>query len=71
MASPSPLFEPLLLGPLEAAGRVFKTATAETRASEEGFVTDELVEWYGWLARGGTPLIITGNLYVAPQGKSK
>jgi 2,4-dienoyl-CoA reductase-like NADH-dependent reductase (Old Yellow Enzyme family) len=64
------LFEPLRLGPIEAAGRVFKTATAETRASEDGDVTDELVEWYEWLARGGTPLIITGNLYVAPEGKS-
>jgi 2,4-dienoyl-CoA reductase-like NADH-dependent reductase (Old Yellow Enzyme family) len=70
MIEPSPLFSPIRLGPLEAAGRIFKTATAETRASEEGDVTDELVEWYEWLARGGTPLIITGNLYVAPEGKS-
>ena len=70
MAESSPLFEPLRLGPLEVAGRVFKTATAETRASESGDVTDELVEWYEWLARGGVPLIITGNLYVAPEGKS-
>ncbi len=71
-ASPlvSPLFKPLRLGPLEVAGRIFKTATAETRASEDGDVTDELVEWYEWLARGGVPLIITGNLYVAPEGKS-
>ena len=61
---------PLRIGPLEAAGRVFKTATAETRASEDGFVTDELVDLYDEWARGGTPLIITGNLYVSPQGKS-
>ena len=66
----SPLFTPLRLGPLEVAGRVFKTATAETRASEDGFVTDELVSVYDEWARGGTPLIITGNLYVSPQGKS-
>jgi 2,4-dienoyl-CoA reductase-like NADH-dependent reductase (Old Yellow Enzyme family) len=66
----SPLFEPLRLGPIEAAGRVFKTATAETRASEDGFVTDELVRVYEQWARGGTPLIITGNLYVSRQGKS-
>ncbi len=70
MASSSLLFKSLPLGPIEAAGRVFKTATAETRASEDGFVTDELVEWYRWLARGGTPLIITGNFYISPQGKS-
>jgi 2,4-dienoyl-CoA reductase-like NADH-dependent reductase (Old Yellow Enzyme family) len=70
LSTPSPLFTPLRIGPLEAAGRVFKTATAETRASEDGFVTDELVEVYDEWARGGTPLIITGNLYVSPQGKS-
>jgi 2,4-dienoyl-CoA reductase-like NADH-dependent reductase (Old Yellow Enzyme family) len=70
MSAPSPLFEPLRLGPVEVAGRVFKTATAETRASEDGYVTDDLVEWYEWLARGGVPLIITGNLYVDPGGKS-
>lgn len=70
MDTRSPLFEPLRLGPIEAAGRVFKTATAETRASEDGFVTDELLNVYAQWARGGAPLIITGNLYVSPQGKS-
>ena len=70
MPGASPLFEPLRIGPLEVGGRVFKTATAETRASEDGFVTDELVRVYEQWARGGTPLIITGNLYVSPQGKS-
>lgn len=64
------LFEPIRIGGLEVAGRLFKTATAETRASEDGYVTDELVEWYETLARGGVPLIITGNLYVAREGKS-
>jgi len=70
LSAASLAFTPLRLGPLEAAGRVFKTATAETRASEDGFVTDELVEAYDEWASGGTPLIITGNLYVSPQGKS-
>ncbi len=63
-------FTPLRIGPIEAAGRVFKTATAETRASEDGFVGDELVDVYDEWASGGTPLVITGNLYVAPSGKS-
>jgi 2,4-dienoyl-CoA reductase-like NADH-dependent reductase (Old Yellow Enzyme family) len=63
-------FTPLRMGPLEAAGRVFKTATAETRASEDGFVTDELIDAYDEWASGGTPLILTGNLYIAPSGKS-
>lgn len=64
------LFTPWKLGTLEVAGRVCKTATSETRASEEGFVTDELLEFYEPIARAGTPLIITGNLYVTREGKS-
>lgn len=69
--SPAPgLFDPIRIGPLELPGRVFKTATAETRASEDGDVTDDLVRWYDILARGGVPLIITGNLFVSPGGKN-
>lgn len=64
------LFDPIRIGALEVSGRLFKTATAETRASEDGDVTDELVEWYEILARGGVPLIITGNFFVAREGKS-
>ncbi len=64
------LFTPLALGTLTVAGRVFKTATAETRATEDGFVSDDLIEFYEPMARAGTPLIITGNLYVIETGKS-
>lgn len=64
------LFSPIRIGRLTLPGRLFKTATAETRASHDGFVTDELVEFYRLLALGRTPLIITGNIYVSRQGKS-
>ena len=64
------LFDPFALGKLNVPGRVCKTATSETRASEDGFVTDELLEFYEPIARAGTPLIITGNLYVTEAGKS-
>jgi 2,4-dienoyl-CoA reductase-like NADH-dependent reductase (Old Yellow Enzyme family) len=47
-----------------------KSATHETRASEDGHVTDELLEFYEPMARAGTPLIITGNMFVSWQGKS-
>ncbi|MBW1988891.1 MAG: NADH:flavin oxidoreductase [Deltaproteobacteria bacterium] len=66
----SHLFKPLSLGPLTVSGRVFKTATSETRSSEDGFVTDELLEFYRPIAEAGTPLIITGNLFVSKEGKS-
>ena len=64
------LFSPIRIGPLELPGRLFKTATAETRASPDGFVTDAVVDFYRPIARGGTPLIITGNIYISQQGKS-
>lgn len=64
------LFSPIRIGSLELPGRLFKTATAETRATADGFVTDELVDFYRLLAMGETPLIITGNIYISRQGKS-
>jgi hypothetical protein len=66
----SVLFEPFWLGPYELPGRVFKSATSETRCDEHGFVTDRLLEFYEPVARAKTPLIITGNLYVSRQGCS-
>jgi 2,4-dienoyl-CoA reductase-like NADH-dependent reductase (Old Yellow Enzyme family) len=70
MAEDSVLFTPFKIGRLEVPGRVCKTATSETRASEDGFVTDELLDFYEPIARAGTPMIITGNLYVTAEGKS-
>ena len=64
------LFSPITIGQLTLPGRLIKTATAETRSSTEGFVTDELIDFYVPMAKGGTPLIITGNIYVSRDGKS-
>jgi 2,4-dienoyl-CoA reductase-like NADH-dependent reductase (Old Yellow Enzyme family) len=64
------LFTPIRIGGLTIAGRLIKTATAETRASDDGFVTPELVDFYLPIAKGGTPLIITGNIYIGRDGKS-
>jgi len=69
-ADRSLLFSPIRIGSLELPARLFKTATAETRATADGFVTDALVDFYRLLAMGETPLIITGNIYVSRQGKS-
>jgi 2,4-dienoyl-CoA reductase-like NADH-dependent reductase (Old Yellow Enzyme family) len=64
------LFTPIRIGQLTLPGRLIKTATSETRASDEGFVTPELIDFYVPIAAGGTPLIITGNLYISGTGKS-
>ena len=63
------LASPLQIGSLEVAGRLFKSATHETRASLDGYVTDELLEFYEPIAAGGTPLIITGNAYISPSAQ--
>jgi 2,4-dienoyl-CoA reductase-like NADH-dependent reductase (Old Yellow Enzyme family) len=57
------LVTPIRIGSLELPGRLVKSATTEARCTEDGFVTDELIEYYEQIARGGTPLLITGNAY--------
>lgn len=66
----SSLFKALTIGSLTINGRLFKSATSETRASESGFVTDEYISFYELIARAGTPLIITGNMHVSREGQS-
>jgi 2,4-dienoyl-CoA reductase-like NADH-dependent reductase (Old Yellow Enzyme family) len=57
------LFSPIRIGKLALAGRFVKSATTETRCTDDGFVTDELIDYYEKIAQGGTPLLITGNAY--------
>ena len=64
------LFSPLSIGKLELPGRLIKTATSETRASADGYATEKHVEFYEPMARAGTPLIITGNIYTSLGGQS-
>lgn len=64
------LREPLGIGAMRLGGRLYKSATSETRATEDGFVTDDLLAFYEPMAVAGTPMIVTGNLYVSLQGKS-
>lgn len=64
------LFKPLTIGKLTIPGRVIKAATSETRADKDGFATQSHIDFYLPIAKGGTPLIITGNIYVSPEGKS-
>lgn len=50
--------------------RLVRSATFEGMASEDGHVTDKILELYKNLAKGGVGLIITGNTYVQLSGKS-
>ncbi|WP_116365480.1 NADH:flavin oxidoreductase [Parahaliea mediterranea] len=57
------LTQPIRIGGVEIAGRFVKAAYTETMCTEDGFVTDQLIQHYEELARGGTPLLITGATY--------
>ena len=71
MTANTMLTTPLHIGPITVRGRLFKSATSETRATDDGFVTDELLEFYEPMVDAGTPMIITGNLYVSPKGSQR
>jgi 2,4-dienoyl-CoA reductase-like NADH-dependent reductase (Old Yellow Enzyme family) len=64
------LFTPIRIGSLELSGRFVKSATTETLCTDDGFVTDELIEYYERIAQGGTPLLITGNAYFSLYSKA-
>ncbi len=66
----SVLFTPIRIGSLTLPGRFAKSATLETRCTVDGFVTDALIEYYEQIARGGTPLLITGNAYFSLYSKA-
>jgi len=57
------LFSSIKIGRLELKNRIVKSATHESMAGPEGEVTDEAVNFYCRLARGGAGLIIAGNLF--------
>lgn len=61
------IFRPREIGSLKVKNRLVRSATFESRA-ENGKVTDELVEFYRNLAKGGVGLIITGHCAVHPEG---
>jgi len=64
------LFQPQKIGALEIRNRFLRSATAERRATTEGRPLPSLAEMYGELARGGVGLIITGHMFVRPEGQA-
>jgi 2,4-dienoyl-CoA reductase-like NADH-dependent reductase (Old Yellow Enzyme family) len=61
--------KPGKIGTLAVANRLIRSATSETMATECGEVTDELIGFYGTLARGGAGLLITGHAYIEKIGQ--
>ena len=62
--------KPKKIGSIEIKNRFIRSATYEGMATEEGYVTDQHVELYKTLAKGGVGLIITGYSYIQESGKA-
>ncbi|MCB9877667.1 MAG: NADH:flavin oxidoreductase [Planctomycetes bacterium] len=52
------LFQPIRLGPMQAATRTWVPAMVPWRATEEGLVTDHVVDWYGRFADGRPGVLV-------------
>ncbi|MBI1733932.1 MAG: FAD-dependent oxidoreductase [Candidatus Rokubacteria bacterium] len=63
------LFSPVRLGGLTLANRIVFAATSSELADHDGFVTDDMVEYYAERARGGAGLLVVEATYVAREGK--
>src|SRR4051794_9299367 len=57
-AAGSRLFSPVGLGPLELAHRTWVPAMVPWRATEDGFVSPAVLEWYERFARGKPGAIV-------------
>ncbi len=65
----SRLFSPIMIGDMEIRNRICFAATSSELADTDGFVTDDMVEFYAERARGGAGLIVVETTYVAHEGK--
>src|SRR5688572_925405 len=54
----SRLFSPVRLGPLEAAERTWVPAMVPWRATEDGFVTEDVTDWYARFAAGEPGVLV-------------
>ena len=63
------VFELNKIGNMIVKNRLVRSATYEGMASEEGGVTDDLLNLYRELAQGGVGLIITSFSYVQQSGR--
>ena len=57
-AARSLLFAPLALGPLTTTSRTWVPAMVPWRATEDGFVTEHVLDWYGRFADGAPGVLV-------------
>lgn len=63
------LFEQSSINGMTLQNRLVRSATWEGMCMADGRPTDKLINFYRELARGGVGLIITGYVFVRPEGK--
>lgn len=63
------LFAPGRIGSLDLPNRIVFAATSSELADKDGFVGDDLVEYYAERARGGAGLLVVEATYVEQEGK--
>ena len=63
------LFSATRVGRLELPNRIVFAATSSELADDDGFVTEDMVEYYAERARGGAGLLVVEATYVVPEGK--
>lgn len=64
------IFTPFEIKTIKMTNRIVRSATYEKMADEDGFVTEQLINLYVTLAKGGVGLIITGNALVHVSGRN-
>lgn len=62
------LFSPIKIGKLELANRVVYSPCGSTTATEEGYVTDRMVDLYTEYASGGASLVCVEDTHVNING---
>lgn len=64
------LFEPFRVRQMELRNRIVKAPQVTNFASEDGYVTERIKNYYEAIARGGVGLIIIEATYVHEAGRS-
>ncbi len=62
------LFSPGKIGNVQIKNRIVRSATWVAKATNDGYVTEDLINIFKDLAEGGTSLIISGYIAVDPSG---
>jgi len=69
-SKPAVLGSPIRMGPITLWARAYRSGSSERGCSDTGVPGEELKHLYVDLARGKTPMIVTGYAYILENGQS-